>query len=345
MKQSRKCGTKIFLIKEKPSPCVKVFLFKHHSSILLFLQSMKKVLVVYFTQTGQLSSAVKATLQPLENDQQVEIHYEQIKPVKEYPYPWSYTEFFDIFPETVHGIPCELQPFTFDPEINYDLVVIAYQPWFLSVCVPINSFLQSAEAKKLLKGKPVITVIACRNMWLNAQEKMKQQLLDLEALLVGNITFVDKSANLISLVTVLAFVLKGEQGKFLGIFPKYGIKKNDLEKAPSFGNVIIENLRSGDYNNLQELLVNEGSVNIRSNLLLMEGRGKVLFPLYANYISKKGSSGNKNRRTRVRIFGIALPTAILILSPIITIVSRLAPLVARKKMEKEITYYSQNSLR
>ena len=77
----------------------------------------------------------------------------------------------------------------------------------------------------------------------------------------------------------------------------------------------------------------------------MEGRGRALFPLYANYISKKGTQGSEQRKTRVRIFGIVLPTAILLLSPIITILSRLAPILAKKKFDKEIAYYSQNSLR
>src|SRR6476620_4162928 len=131
---------------------------------------MKNVLVIYFTQTGQLSSAVKATMQPLENDPSVKVHFEQLKPKKTFPYPWSYMEFFDVFPETVHGVPTELEPFSIDTSIGYDLIVLAYQPWFLSVCVPVNSFLQSAEATKVLNGKPVVTVIACRNMWLSAQE-------------------------------------------------------------------------------------------------------------------------------------------------------------------------------
>ncbi|MCW3082816.1 MAG: hypothetical protein JWP12_182 [Bacteroidetes bacterium] len=306
---------------------------------------MKNVLVVYFTQTGQLSSALKATLKPLENDPGVNLHYELVKPKKAYPYPWSYMEFFDVFPENVHAIPCELEPFSADLHKDYDLVVVAYQPWFLSVCVPINSFLMSGDAKVLLNGKPVVTVIACRNMWLNGQEKMKKKLLELNANLVGNITFVDKSPNLISLITVLAFVLGGVKDKFLGIFPKYGVKESDLEKAPSYGNILIDHLKSNNYNTLQEELVKDGAVVIRPNLMIMEGRGKVLFPLYANYISKKGASGSKSRRTRVRIFGIVLPTAILILSPIITIASRLAPLIASKKMKKEVIYYSQNSLR
>ena len=62
---------------------------------------MKKVLVIYYTQTGQLSSAVKATLEPLQNDPEFEIHFEEIIPKVKYPYPWKYVEFFDIFPETV----------------------------------------------------------------------------------------------------------------------------------------------------------------------------------------------------------------------------------------------------
>ncbi len=311
----------------------------------IFAKMKKKVLVVYFTQTGQLKSAVRATLQPLEKNSDIEIYYEQIKPKTAFPYPWSYMQFFDVFPETVHGVPCQLEPFSFDGNTNYDLVVIAYQPWFLSICIPINSFLQTIEAKKVMKGKPVITILACRNMWLNAQEKMKMQLIKLETNLVGNITFTDKAANLISLITVFAFVLGGVKDKFLGVFPKYGVSDKDLKKAPQFGEIILKHLQTGNYNDQQKQLVDAGAVNIKSNLMLLEGRGKVLFPLYANYISKKGTAGSAERKTRVRIFGIVLPTAILILSPIITIISRLAPILFPDKIKKEIDYYSHNSLR
>lgn len=307
---------------------------------------MKKILVVYYTQTGQLNQAVRATLAPLENRSDVSIHYEQIKPVTPYPYPWKYMEFFDVFPETVHGVPCEIQPLRVDENEHFDLVVIAYQPWYLSICIPINSFLQGAAAKKLLAGKPVVTILACRNMWLNGQEKMKLQLKNLQANLVGNITYVDRSANLISLITVLAYVLGGVKDRFLKIFPKYGVSSEFLQShAGNFGGAILKHLLANNYGTLQQELVSLGAIQIRSNLLLMEGRGKVLFPIYANYISKKGTAGSAERRTRVRIFGIVLPTAILILSPVITVISRLAPVLFPSKIKKEIAYYSQNSLR
>lgn len=306
---------------------------------------MKKILVVYYTQTGQAKLALDATLKPFTENSNYQLDYLLIKPKKSFPYPWSYTEFFDAFPETVHGIPCELEPIQIDTSVNYDLVVIAYQPWFLSICVPVSSFLQTPEAKLLLNNKPVVTIINCRNMWLGAQEKMKQRLLDVKANLVGNITFVDRSSNLTSLVTVLAFVLKGTKENFMGIFPKYGVNDKDLEKAPLFGTIIKNNLENNLLQNIQPQLNQKGALDIRGNLLLMEGRGRALFPLYANYISKKGTQGSEQRKTRVRIFGIVLPTAILFLSPIITILSRLIPLIAKKKFDKEIAYYSQNSLR
>ena len=306
---------------------------------------MKKILVIYFSQTGQAKQALDATLKPFTENSAYQIDYHLIKAKKTYPYPWSYIQFFDAFPETVRGVPCEIEPLPIDTSINYDLVVIAYQPWFLSVCVPVNSFLQTEQAKVLLANKPVVTIINCRNMWLGAQEKMKKQLLNLKANLIGNITFVDRSANLVSLVTVFAYVLSGTKENFMGIFPKYGVTEKDLIKAPEFGVCIQSHLESNQLPLLQVALNKIGALDIRGNLLLMEGRGRALFPLYANYISKKGTQGSEQRKTRVRIFGIVLPTAILLLSPIITILSRLAPILAKKKFDKEIAYYSQNSLR
>lgn len=306
---------------------------------------MKHILVIYYSQTGQAKLVLDATLKPFADNPAYQLHYHLVKPKKTFPYPWSYTQFFDAFPETVHGVACELEPLPIDESISYDLAVIAYQPWFLSICVPISSFLQTEQAKRVLAGTPVVTIINCRNMWLGAQEKMKQRLLDAKARLVGNITFVDHSSNLVSLVTVLAHVLKGTKGKYLGVFPKYGVAEKDILKGPEFGRIIGKHLENGTLEKIQPELNAAGALDIRGNLLIMEGRGRALFPLYANYISKKGSAGSAQRRTRVRIFGIVLPTAILILSPIITILSRLAPLIARKKFGKEIAYYSQNTLR
>lgn len=306
---------------------------------------MKKILVVYYTQTGQAKLAIDAILKPFNKSDNFEIHYELIQPKTPFAYPWKYSEFMDAFPENVHGIPCELQALKTDTTINFDLIVIAYQPWFLSVCRPINSFLLSEEAEKLLADKPVVTIINCRNMWISAQEKMKKQLQKLNANLVGNITFTDKSGNITSLITVLAFELKGVKEKFMGVFPKYGVNTTDLNTGAEVGELLKAAVEKNDYHNLQQQIVSKGLTGIKPNLMIMEGRGNALFPLYANYISKKGPSGSPERRTRVKIFGIVLPTVIFLASPIITIIARLIPLIASGTMKKQIAYYQQNSLK
>lgn len=305
---------------------------------------MKKILVIYFTQTGQAKKAVDAVLKPISENNSYEIHYELIKPKVPIKFPWKFMEFMDAFPENVQGVPFELEPLNTDVKTNYDLVIVSYQPWFLSICRPIASFLQSTEAKQLLENKPVITIINCRNMWLGAQESMKKRLLDLHANLVGNIVFADPSGNLTSLVTVLAFELKGVKEKFMGFFPRYGVNDDDLAKAEVLGKYIKEAMDKNNFSDLQPKIVEQGFVKVVPNLMIMEGRGRALFPLYANYITKKGSAGSKERRTRVKIFGIVLPTGILLLSPFITIMARLVPVLAAGKMKKLIAYYQQNSL-
>lgn len=306
---------------------------------------MKNVLIVYFSQTGQAKLAIDSVMGAFENNANYKTHYSLIKPKTPFPFPWKYTEFFDMFPETVQGVACEIELPLIDLSIKYDLIIVAYQPWFLNICIPINSFLKSESAKLVFNNTPVVTIINCRNMWISAQEKMKRILLSLNANLVGNITFVDRSANLVSLVTVLAFILKGKKENFLGMFPKYGVNSNDLEVGKIYSNLLKTHLEKNNLKELQQELIKNNSVNIRSNIMIMEGRGSLLFPHYANFITKKGKAGSKERRTRVRVFGILLPTVILLASPVITIISRLAPIFAKKKLQKQIDYYSQNSLK
>lgn len=305
---------------------------------------MKKILVIYFTQTGQARKAIDAVLKPFLESGEYQVSYELIKPLKEFAYPWKYNEFMDAFPENVQEVACPIQPLKTSPDEHFDLIIISYQPWFLSVCRPIMSFLQSNEADLLLKDKKVITIINCRNMWMGAQEKMKRKLKKLQANLVGNIVFPDHHANLTNLITVLAFELKGVKEKFMGIFPKYGVDDKDLEKGHIAGEHIKNALEKSDFGKLQEQFVHLGLVEVKANLIIMEGRGQALFPLYAKYITKKGGEGSEARKTRVKIFGILLPTVIFIFSPIITIIARLTPFLAASKIKKQMAYYQQNSL-
>ena len=113
------------------------------------------------------------------------------------------------------GIPREI-----NQEEDFDLIILAYQIWYLSPSVPISTFLQSKQAERIMKGKPVVTLVGARNMWLMAQEKVKKRLNDIGAKLVANIALVDRNKNLISAVTIVYWMMTGKKKSFLNIFPK-----------------------------------------------------------------------------------------------------------------------------
>lgn len=302
---------------------------------------MKKVLVLYYSQSGHLTSAVKTTLQDLENHPEIQIDYQEVEPLHPFPFPWRYMQFFDAFPETVKGVPCELKPLPAKlTEVPYDLIIIAYTSWFLSPSRPIDSFLQSENARRLLKNRNVITLVACRNMWLNAQERMKQRLQQCGAKLQGHIAYVDRASNLTSLVTVVAFTLSGVKDRFLGIFPKYGVSDEELQTlGRQHGAIIMHHLINDRFETMQQELVHSGAVPVKANLMIMEGRAKILFPFYADFILNKGKASPLGRKIRVRFFAILLPILILILSPIITIISHLTPVLFKKRFREKKGYY------
>src|SRR5688572_14168793 len=181
---------------------------------------MKRILVLYYTQSGQLLSILQSLATPLIRAGHT-IHFEEIQPLEKYPFPWSSYQFFNAFPEVFSQKPQPLKSLSVKATNGYDLIIIGYQPWFLTPSRPVSSFLQSEDCKKILAEKPVITVLGCRNMWLGAQEKVKRRLRDINAKLVGHVALIDRSPNITSLITILRWMFTGNRKPFL-FFPAAG---------------------------------------------------------------------------------------------------------------------------
>lgn len=277
---------------------------------------MKRILIIYYSQTGQLKEIVDSVSRPLKNNNQ--LFFEELKPVPAYPFPWSSMAFFQVFPESVNEIPCELEPFKNNPDEDYDLVILAYQVWYLSPSIPVSSFLQSETAKKIFKGKPVITIIGVRNMWIMAQERVKSRINELGGRLAGNIVLTDPAPNLVSVVTIVRWLMKGEKGafKWLGMpFPPAGVSQKDIDHASVFGEMIHESLSAGDLDHLQEKLASEGAVKVDPILMNIEKRGKMMFGIWAKMILKKGNFNDPAREGRLCLFKYYLFTVIYLVSP------------------------------
>ena len=135
---------------------------------------MKRVLAVGYTQTGQLRRALDSLLGGLDPEQ-VEVHVEDLRPRPDYPFPWPFYRFLDAFPESVLGVPPELATPSFDPDEEWDQVILAYTVWFLAPSLPVQAFLRSDHAR-VLRGRPVVTLCACRNMWHTAHLRLGEEL-------------------------------------------------------------------------------------------------------------------------------------------------------------------------
>ena len=293
----------------------------------------KKILIVYYTQSGQLQEIVDRFSAPfIQGGAAVETV--RIHPQQDFAFPWTSDRFFDAMPESVLGKPMPLNTLSFK-EQSYDLVVIAYQPWFLSPSIPTTSLLHDASFLKLIKDTPVITLIGARNMWLNAQEKMKKSLKDAGANLVGNIALVDKNGNLISAVTILHWMLTGKKDKKYGIFPKPGVSDQDILAANHHGAVVLEHLSNGSWTTLQQHLVQTKAVDVYSDLMFIEQRAGKLFAVWAKLIQS-----TKNRKLVVTLFKYYLLVALFMVAPVVLLINRFTfKPFAGKSIKRKKEYY------
>lgn len=301
---------------------------------------MNKILLLYYSQSGQLTEIVKNFVGPFENSDSYSVTYANIKPVKEYEFPWTGYRFFDAFPESVERIPCEIKPLDLGDE-DYDLIVFAYSVWYMSPCIPCNSFLVSDQAKRIFKGKPVITLLGIRNMWVVAQEYVKEKIIENGGNLVGNIVLRDRAENITGIITISYFMFSGKKGRFAWFFPKAGISQKDIEGVTKFGKLAKKNFENNNLNQLQTELVSEKAVKINPYLVSTEKTAyKRVFLKWSAFMLKKGGPGNPERKGRVRAFAFYFPFAILVIAPVKYIFFVIFAPFRLRKIKKEIRYYS-----
>lgn len=306
---------------------------------------MKKVLVVYYSQSGQLLDISKNVMQELEKDSNTTVTYYTIQPKNAFPFPWNKIEFFNAFPESFKQTPIELNNLE-DEKLtqDYDLIVLAYQVWYLSPSIPTSSFLQSKKVKTLFQNTPTITLIGCRNMWYKAQEKTAKLIKNAGGNLVGNIALVDNHNTFVSGVTIVHWMFTGVKKKFLGIFPMPGVAQKDIDNSKRFGKTILNVLISGDFTKLQAELVKQEATPVGSFLVLIDKRATIFFAKWASFIGKKGKR-IEDRKFRLTLFQLYLLIGIWVLSPIILIFFLIVYPLRYKAIQKEIVNIKHTTAR
>jgi len=297
---------------------------------------MKKVLVLYYSQNGQLKNVLNSFTSNL-TDESVKVIYKAIHPKKDYPFPWPFYTFFDEFPESVYMDGCKIEEIDGINE-DFDLIILGYTVWYMAPSIPITSFMQSKQAKELFKDKPVVTVIACRDMWVLAQEKMKDMLKKLDARLLDNVALTDQSGAVLSLITLPTYMLTGKK-KYFSFLPSAGIKQEDINDCKKFGIRLNEALKVDKEKGRDALLKNLGAAVVNSKLIATEKIATRSFLVWSKLIKLSGKKYSFGRKVTISIYVIFLIIMILTVIPLNIIVRRILNLFQKKKLRAMEEYY------
>ncbi|WDH51495.1 2-hexyl, 5-propylresorcinol biosynthesis aromatase DarA [Pseudomonas chlororaphis] len=303
---------------------------------------MKHVLVVRYSQSGQLNDVVESLISPLRSTREVKVHEVVLKPRVAYPFPWPVGRFFDVFPETVQLSPPAIEPLHTDHPGPFDLVILAYQVWYLSPSPLITAFLQSAQGKRLLAGRPVVTVIACRNMWLMAQEAVKRLLHEAGARLRDNVVLTDRANTFATLITTPRWMFTGSRESFLGL-PKAGISAQDIQGAARFGRALKAALQANKEQADGPMLAGLGAATVNPGLILSERAAYRGFKFWSGIICRFGKYGQWLRRLLLCLFIVYLLLVILTVLPVSLVLRRLLHPFIRARLDKLQRYYEQPS--
>ena len=239
------------------------------------------VAVFYYTQTGQALAIARSLCAPLEAAG-CRVVEREIHPVTAYPFPWSSEAFFQVFPESRLGIACAI--------------------------------FQSPEVRAYLRGRPVVFVNGCRNMWVMTLHETRRYLREIGARYVGFIELHDRAPNLVSVLTIIRWLFYGRK-EATHLLPAAGVSQRDVADADRFGLIILRTLYDGQWEQLQERLMREGAVTFIPQLYFIERNGYRMWGRWAHFVRHRGGAGDPRRQGRLRLFKAYLFFVLYAVSP------------------------------
>lgn len=300
---------------------------------------MRQVLIVHFSQTGQLDRLAQSVCAPLQQQADIQLDFLPLQPAQPYPFPWPFLDFFRIFPETVLMRPQPLLPLAVDASKRYDLVILAYQVWFLSPSQPMTAFLASPEAAQLLNGTPVVTLIGCRNMWLMAQEKVKNRLTELGARLVDNIALTDACGTAASFLATPLWLFTGRQKPYSWV-PRAGIDEAQITAASRFGVAMAQRLTADNLPIEQPMLTGLGAVRIDEKLIASEKVGNRSFQLWSRLLAALGPQQSRRRAAGLVVYIVFLLCLIVTVVPLSAVLKKLLAPLFKERTQREKAYFA-----
>ncbi len=297
---------------------------------------MKRILIIYYSHSGDVARSAQSFARFLEQSPEVELTWECIKPKATYPFPWNLYSFFEIFPECINQEPPEIETPEFNPNDKFDLVILAYQVWFLEPSLPIQGFLKSEYAKVLRQTK-VITLLGCRGMWHSASETMKKMIAQAGGIHIDNVVVTHQGSPLITFVTTPRLLLTGKKDSLLGVLPPGGFLDEDIDSLSRFGQRIVDKLNTLSDLSHSSLFQDLNPVEVNPGYVIPELIGKTLYRPWAKLARLFGVRGSWTRVPIIILFALQL----VLLIPVVLFISGLINLIFSPLLRNKLYSYVQ----
>jgi hypothetical protein len=201
-------------------------------------QLRPRAVVYLYTQTGQLREAAEALTAPMDAGGW-DIRWVEVRPREAFPFPWPISRFFGVFAQAVdpEGFVELVEPAGGFATAPGELVILAYQVWYLAPSLPIRSLLTAHP--EAVRERDVVSLIACRNMWYSAAVEASGLLRSAGARRVEVVAATDTRPSSTTLVTTLRWLLTGKRDPFLR-FGRAGVGDDELARVAEVGERIAK---------------------------------------------------------------------------------------------------------
>ncbi len=191
----------------------------------------RRVCVIEWSLSGQSREVTDTFVAPIEAAGH-QVHRVKLEQDADYPFPWSPSEFFGLFPETVLERPPSARPIDL-PEVDVDLVIASGSIWYLRPCMPWQAFLAGSQAG-WVSGRRVLTLTICRNMWVTGWRRWVEGLQAHGAHVRDAVTVTHSGPVFASFFSTLAWSVTGNR-QAVRALPPVEIDEQTLERVRRHG--------------------------------------------------------------------------------------------------------------
>jgi menaquinone-dependent protoporphyrinogen IX oxidase len=210
-----------------------------------------RVLLLYYTYTGQALKVLEAAGEVFRG-RGCEVHKAQIEftdprfaePFSRFPMRHVVLDFLSVLPAQVRRARGEIRTPDEVRNRNYDLICIGSSTWWLTMNMPMRSFLKSNEAGTLLAGKPFAAFAVCRRFWRNNFKTVRKLGEKQGGQYVDGIHFEYPGGQIRSLLSLASYFGSGEyRDRYMGLrIPTTNVQPEQLEQTRKFALALADRL-------------------------------------------------------------------------------------------------------